>query len=57
MNKEKIQEYIRKYKQENREHILAVQRILNHKNYYEKGIQPKKKEFKFQISKGILIQF
>ena len=64
-NKLKIQEYIAKYKKENRERVLAVQRILNHKNYIPK---PKKqKEFKskpnpkpkprFQITKGIFIQF
>ena len=33
-NKEHIREYIKKYKLENREHVLAVQRVLNHKNYY-----------------------
>jgi len=65
-NKLKIQEYIAKYKKENRERVLAVQRILNHKNYIPK---PKKqKELKepkskpkpkptFQITKGIFIQF
>ena len=33
-NKEHIREYIKKYKLENRERVLAVQRLLNHKNYY-----------------------
>jgi len=40
-NKEKIKEYITKYKQENREHVLAVQRVLNHKNYIEHPRNPK----------------
>jgi len=40
-NKEWIKEYIAKYKQENREHVLAVQRVLNHKNYEKKRLNPK----------------
>lgn len=40
-NKEKIKEYITKYKQENREHVLAVQRILNHKNSLKRPKVPK----------------
>ena len=40
-NKEKIKEYITKYKQENREHVLAVQRVLNHKNYVKHPRNPK----------------
>ena len=40
-NKEWIKEYTAKYKKENREHVLAVQRILNHKNYEKKRLNPK----------------
>ena len=43
-NKEKIREYTKKYKLENREHVLAVQRLLNHKNYYANKVsKPKPK--------------
>jgi len=37
-NKEYIKEYIAKYKEENKEHVLAVQRVLNHKNYEKKRL-------------------
>jgi len=40
-NKEHIKEYIKKYKLENRERVLAVQRALNYKNYYANKV-PKK---------------
>lgn len=42
-HKEQIREYTRKYKLKNREHVLAVQRELNHKNYSKKIKEPKLK--------------
>ena len=44
-NKEYIREYNKKYKLENRERVLAVQRILNYKNYYANKVpkEPKSK--------------
>lgn len=65
-NKERIQEYIQNYKIENREHVLAVQRALNHKNYAEQRYKPKPKPTteprpqprpKPVFCNGILIQF
>lgn len=66
-NKERIQEYIRKYKQENREHVLAVQRLLNHRKYMPRPrirkpkpepTRPKPQPRpKIIITNGILIQF
>jgi hypothetical protein len=43
-NKEYIREYNKKYKLENRERVLAVQRILNHKNYYANKVPKSKPE-------------
>lgn len=43
-HKEQIREYTRKYKLKNREHVLAVQRELNHKNYSKKIKEPKLKQ-------------
>lgn len=45
-NKEHIREYIKKYKLENRERVLAVQRLLNHKNYANKVSKVPKPESK-----------
>jgi hypothetical protein len=61
-HKKQIQEYIQKYKLENRDHVLAVQRKLNHKNYTQKEIKPKivkpvsniiaEESFKVKIERG-----
>jgi hypothetical protein len=55
-HREQIREYNRKYKLENREHVLAVQRILNHKNYYanksKSEPKPKPEPEKIVIERG-----